>query len=107
MHRRSGADVREVLDVDVSPERGAVTEDRVAADVTIVCDVHIGHEQVVVADPRLAAAAGRAAVDGDELSKDVAASDRQTRSLATILQILWREANGRHRVDLAAAAHPG
>ena len=57
--RRAGADVGEVLDVDVAAERGVRPEDRVVADVAVVRDVHVGHEQVVVADRRLAAAALR------------------------------------------------
>ena len=80
VHARIGADRREVLDGDVAAERRGVAEDRVVADVAVVRDVRVGHEQVVVADRRDAAAARRAAMDGDELAEDVAAADDEAAS---------------------------
>ena len=60
---------------DVAAERGVRPEDRLVADVAVVRHVHVVHEQVAVADRRHAAAAGGAAVDGDELAEDVARAD--------------------------------
>ena len=60
--------------------------------------------RLLFADRGLAAAARRAAIDGHELAEDVAAPDTQPGTLAAILQILRRQANRRHRVDLRLVA---
>src|SRR6185503_3013668 len=85
---RTRADVGEVLDADVTAERGMRPEDGPAPDVAVVGDVHVGHEQIVVFDRRLTAAASRAPVDGDELAEDIAAPDSQGGGFALVLQVL-------------------
>ena len=54
-----------------------------------------------------AAAAGRAAVDGDELAEDVAGADLEARRLAAVLQVLRRQADRGEREDLGAVADRG
>ena len=107
MHAGAGADVGEVLDGDVAAERRHVAEDRVVADVAVVRDVHVRHEHVAIADLGDAAAAARAAVDGDELAEDVALADDQPRLLAAELQVLRDQADRRERKDLGAVADLG
>ena len=70
-------------------------------DVAVVRHVRVGHEQVVIADRRHAAAAGRAAMDRDELAEDVVMADDEPRRLAAELQVLRRQADRRERADLA------
>ena len=75
MHARSGTDGREVVDEDVSAERGVVAENRVVANVAVVRDVRVRHEHVAIADRRLPSASTRAAMDRDELAEDVVLAD--------------------------------
>ena len=107
VHAGSRADVGEVLYRHVTAERRRVAEDRVAADMAVVRHVHVGHEHVAIADAREAAAAARAAVDGDELAEDVAPADREPRLLAAELQVLRHLPNRRERVDLRVVADLG
>ncbi len=107
VHRRPGADVREVLHGHVAAERRVRPEDGVVADAAIVRDVNVGHEHVAVADHRDAAAAARAAVDGDELAEDVPRPDHEPGGLALVLEILRREADRRERIDLGPIADLG
>ena len=53
---------------------------------------------------RDAAAALGAAMDGDELAEDVALADHEPRRLATVLQVLRRQADRRERKDLGPIA---
>src|SRR5262249_29170046 len=76
-------------------------------DLTIVGHMDIGHEHVVVADLCNAAAAPGAAVDGDELAKDVALADNQAALFATKLEVLRNEANRSERIDFRALANVG
>ena len=92
---------------DVAAERRHVAEDRVVADVAVVRDVHVGHEHVAIADFGDAAAAARAAMDGDELAEDVALADHEPRFLAPEFQVLRHEADRRERIDLGAVADLG
>jgi hypothetical protein len=91
VHAGVGADRREILDVHVAAERRRVAENRMAPHVTVVRHVRVGHEQVVIPDGRRPAAAGGAAMDGDEFAEDVVMAHDQTRRLAAVLQILRRE----------------
>ena len=105
--RRAGADVGEVLDRHVAAQRRMRPKMTSLADVAVVRDVHVGHEDVAVADRGHAAAAARAAVDGDELAEDVAAADDQPRFLAAELQVLRDQADRRERIDLGVVADLG
>src|SRR5688500_813391 len=70
-------------------------------------DVRVGHEQILVADGRLAPAAGRAAVDGDEFSEDVALTDDQPRVLAAVLEVLGWETDRGEGKELGAITNRG
>ena len=74
------------------------------ADVAVVRDVRVGHEEVVRADRRDAAAADRAAVDGDELAEDVVVADAQLGPLALELQVLRLGADRRLSEEAIALA---
>ncbi len=93
-----------VLDRDVTAERRMRAEDRVVADVAVVRHVNVGHEHVAIANPGDAAAAGRAAVDGDELPEDIPGADHQLGRLAAELQVLRHEPDRRERKNLGAFA---
>ena len=79
-------------------------EDRIVANLAVMRHVHVGHEHVAVADHRHAAAAPCAAVDRDELSKNVAASDDQARLLAPELQVLRNQSDRSKRINLGVIA---
>ena len=99
-----GADVAKSSTDTWPPSVALRSEDRVAADMAVVRDVHVVHEQVAVADRRPAAAAGRAAMDGDELAEDVALADLEPRRLAFVLQVLRRQPDRGERIDLGLVA---
>jgi len=83
------------------------TEDGVAADVAVVRHVRVRHEQVAVANRRRAAAAGGAAVDGDELADLISPPDFGLGGFALVLQILRRHADRAVRIEDIILADPG
>src|SRR5262249_5325432 len=105
VHTGSGADVREILDRDVPAQRGHVSENRVVADLAVVRDVDVRHEHVAIADRRHAAAALRAAVDGDELTEDGARAEDEARFLAAKLEVLRRLPDGGERKNARLVAN--
>ena len=107
MHAGERADRRVVLDRDVTGERCGVGENRLVPDMAVMRDVRVGHEEIVVADLGDSSTAGRAAMDRDELSNDVAAADLEPRQLAAELQVLRDQADGGHRENLVFVADLG
>ena len=64
-------------------------------------------KKLLVADRGLAAAAGGAAVDGDELAEDVVVADGQLGVLAFVFEVLRRAADRGVAVELIALADRG
>src|SRR5205823_1572880 len=96
-----------VLDRHMPAERRHVAENRVVANMTVVRDVDVGHEHVAIADFRDAAAAARAAVNRDELAKDIALANHELGTLAAEFQVLRNEADRGERMNLGALADFG
>ena len=89
------ADYRPILDDHVAGEGHGVGKHGVTADSDVVGHVDIGHQEIVVADGGDHSAAFGAAVDSDEFADLVAMADSGLGTLAVILQILRRDADGR------------
>ena len=75
-------------------ECGCIGHDHAVADQAVVSNVGLGHDQAVVADFGEHAAAGSAAVNGDEFTYLVALADVRFGGLAFVLQILRRQSDG-------------
>ena len=88
-------------------ERRAVRHNHVVAEDAVVRDVGLGHNQAVVAGRGQAAAALRAAMDGDELADAVAPPDARLGRLALVLQILRGQADGDEGEDVRVVADSG
>src|SRR5437773_9957379 len=68
MHAGIRADIRAVIDSDVTSERSCVGHNHVIANESIVRDVSLGHNESVIADLRQPSSASSATMDGDELA---------------------------------------
>src|ERR1051326_8000693 len=64
MHSGIGADVRPVIDGDMTGQRGGVSHNHVIADQTVMRDMHLGHQEAIVANLRNSSTTGGAAVHG-------------------------------------------
>jgi len=102
VHAGIRADVRAILDYDVTRERGRVCHDDAIADQAIVRNVGLGHDQTIVADPREHSAPGGATMNRDELADVVALANNRLRGLAFVFQILRRETDGDEWKDVRA-----
>jgi len=80
-----------------------VGHDDVVANRAVVSDVGVSHDEVVAADAGEASAFDGASVDGDELANDIVVADFETRGLALIADILWRQTYGGKRKELIMA----
>ena len=65
------------------------------ADMAIMCDVHVGHQKIVISDGGQHSSAFSAAMDRCELAHAIPIANAGCRSLAVILQVLGRHADGR------------
>ena len=81
-----------------------VGHDDVVTNRAVVSDVGVSHDEVVAAYAGEASAFDGAAVDGDELANDIVVADFETRGLALIADILWRQTYGGKRKELIMAA---
>src|SRR3546814_4749685 len=87
-HSRQPADDVEVVDDDMSGERGIGLHDDVIADDTVMRDMGADHEQAIVADARHHPPALGAGIHGDVFADPVIGADHERRILAAILEIL-------------------
>jgi len=72
----------------VPGERCGVCHNDIASDLAIVSDVGLRHEEIVAADAGDAAAAGGAAMDGDEFANVVSLADLNRRRFTAVLKVL-------------------
>ena len=96
-----------VLHRDVTTEHHRVGQNGSVADLAIVGDVDIGHEQIVVPDPGAPPSLPRPAMNGDELTEDVALTDGERRALSPELRVLGNQADRRERKHLRVVADLG
>src|SRR6185437_10683744 len=107
MHRRETAENDPVPDLDVTGERDAVGEDRVASHHAVVRDVRIGYEEIVVADAGDALVVDRAAVERAAFAKDIAVADLEAGRLTGVFLVLRRIAQRSELIDPVARADRG
>src|SRR6185312_4234163 len=97
---------RPVADLHVTGQGRIIGEHHVAADLAVVGNVHVGQHPVVVAKSGDAAAAPRAAVDGDKFADQVAVANDELGALASEFLVLWIPAKGGELGDAVVAADP-
>src|SRR3990172_10525893 len=109
-HHRIGADPRELVDREESPDDGIVFDghmscegcrirhDDVAAEFAVMGDVRVGHEKVVVTDDGHTVAAQRGPVHGRVLPDGIPVPDDDARLFVQVLGILRREPDAREGV---------
>ncbi len=81
-----------------------VGHDDVITDLAVVGDMCADHEETVVADPGHEATAVRSGIHGDVFADGVVGADDELGSLAAVLQVLGRKAQGSERKDRATFA---
>ena len=77
------------IDMDMSAQHRALSEDDAVGDVAIMCNMGAGHQIAIAAQSRVAVFLFRSAVNGDILANDVSVAHRNMCHGATVTHVLW------------------
>src|SRR5277367_3916767 len=106
MNARRRPDHRPVPDRHMSAHYCRVRQDHMIAHLSVVRDMDLHHQQIVIADRGYHSSSRGSTMNIDKLSDLIAVADPRFAALATILQILRRDADGRvWKKDVVHADH--